>query len=173
MRYLFIAFLISINLFLAAHAYAAELAMPKEFLGYWEPYSKSAANVGLDIQPGGIISHLSNDKKREVLTLGQYRVIKVEKGYVFLVIREEDGEYYRKISPKDNHDPHYHYVMLRQNWEDIGRFHRLTVEEPGLDYTDLDITEKEWEKPIQFHFDRIRDFDPERDTTNGAVYSKD
>lgn len=148
------------------------IAMPKEFLGYWEPYSKSTANVGLDIRPDGVINRLSNDKKREILTSGQYRIIKIENGYVFLITREEDGEYFRKASPKDNHDPYYQYIMLHQNWEEIGHFYRLTVAEPGMDYTHLHITETEWNQPIQFHLQRIKGFDPERDTTNGAVYAK-
>lgn len=47
-------------------AQAADLTLPEKYLGYWEPVSKTAADIALDIQPDGRIRQVVHSERRSI-----------------------------------------------------------------------------------------------------------
>jgi hypothetical protein len=94
----------------------APLAMPKEFLGYWHPYSQGAAYVGLEIFPDGRMEGRVDDESRELIKSDKYKILAIEDGRVMMAFKSVYSPDFGRENGKDNlglASPRYGYYILQ------------------------------------------------------------
>ncbi len=143
------------------------LDMPEKYLGYWPPYTKTLAGVGIDIQPGVII-HKSDEDYYSRLNvppealhtryIEHYKVIHLDETHVYLITKKYYTEEWAQqtiddfdLDPdSDFSEPRYAYVSF-------------IIRNPYPGFTDLrtthidecELNEEDWTSPAQAHHKAI------------------
>lgn len=138
-------------LLLASCAQAeAPLAMPKEFLGYWHPYSRGTAKVGLEIFPDGRMEGRADDKTRKLIESYEYKIITIENGKVVMAVKSV----YAPDFVKENGEkgawmaiPRYWYYSMSIKRDSDSTIVLLHIE----DHVFNKPKKEDWVKPASWH----------------------
>ena len=135
------------------------LPMPEHFFGFWEAYSRSRVNVGMNILPGGIIENRRDDAVGKLEDTNFYKVFHIEDGVVYLIVRREysaesiDQEMPHLTAEKraDILAPQWRYWRLSTKPSDIGSYTLLKYATQGCD-----LSEEDWDLPASTHWTRLQ-----------------
>jgi hypothetical protein len=159
-----------IVLYLSSVSYASSdnkpppLKMPEQYLGYWQPYTKTAEGAGIDVKPDIIYHQIDYEywgepapEKPYIRELEKYKVVHIDKSHVYMVTekrmsKEWAAELYpnaKKHSKKDSYigKPTYAYVS----------FSLKPIELPSFLDFEVSVTEEcrlnedDWNLPIAVH----------------------
>lgn len=149
---LFLALLFSFTVYSAVDVWRSnqEIKMPEQFLGYWEPYSRALANVGLEISADGTLKDVTNDKAREVLGVKDYKVFYVDpQNRAYILIKSNNG-----IGVDGKNFTYVYYWILEQRYQySVSKLIFYTPRQFGYD-----VIEDDWFKPNTFHIKRMIDY---------------
>lgn len=156
-------------LLFVSNAYAQDLALPKEILGYWRPYSDDLY-TDFNVMSNGIIKRSFVFGKKERLLDIPYKVLKIEGNKAFLIIRDGFTEAERKRVPDLPAKPWYSYMILeRKRLADINHpFLSVTI----LNMKD-DVTDKDWSAPTVANKKRIENDQSPYGPRSTETYTRD
>ena len=124
------------------------LEMPEEYLGYWEPYTKTLAGIGIDIRPDAIY-HINDPKyyadsnpgiPGKIRYIEHYKVIHTDETHVYLIKEDRHSTgWYEYISFSiQPESPYLSFIKLYVSVTD-----------------ECNLREADWNLPVEFHRQHI------------------
>jgi len=133
------------------------LPMPEKYLGYWGPYSRGTANVGLDVTPEEIL--WKDDGTDFVKYIHRYKVFHIDDEYAYAIIEEYTTpqwvEQLVEMVPNATKDEWYAgpvYTYERYNIR-ADRPHPLLIVKTSY----CKLTEEDWNLPASIHWQRVEE----------------
>lgn len=112
-------------------AYAEDLKMPKEYLGWWGPYSKTTNGYGINFLPNGT-AYFKNEKDKSYQDLMNYAVLDVSDQSVFLLVS------FTSVTPEPSISTNIWEISQKDDaWTDSFRFLTRKAYDCGLTLSDF------------------------------------
>ena len=135
------------------------LPMPEHFFGFWEAYSRSRVNVGMNILPSGIIEDRRDDVTGKLETTHYYKVFHIKDDVIYLIVRkEESAESVDEEMPHLTADiradilaPQWSYWRLSTEPFARGKYTMLNYATQGCH-----LSEDDWDIPASTHWTRLQ-----------------